>query len=81
MNTRKWPVLLSLLLVLALLGLNVYVFLTREWESSYSPASYATLYYPLDVPTIRRWEIEDRNRIRLVLACTQEIREWRVLTD
>jgi transglutaminase-like putative cysteine protease len=81
MNKRSWPGNLSLLLVAALLGLNVYVFFTREWESSYYPASYATLYYPLDIPTIKKWELPDRNRIRLDLAWTGEIKEWRVLTD
>lgn len=81
MKSRRWPVALSVLLVLVLLILNFYVFFTREWESSYYPASYATLYYPLDIPTIKRWELLDRNRIRLDLAWTGEIKEWNVLTD
>jgi transglutaminase-like putative cysteine protease len=81
MIRRKWPVVASVLLVIVLLALNLYVFFSREWESSFSPASYATLYYPLDVPTIRRWDIPDRNRIRLDLAWMGEIKKWTVLTD
>ena len=81
MKKRKLGFYAGAALVLLLFALNLYVFFTREWESSYSPTSYATLYYSLDVPTIRRWELEDRNRIRLVLACTKDVREWRVLTD
>src|SRR5271169_3216477 len=81
MKKRKWPVILSLFLFLVLLVLNLYVFFTREWESSYYPASYATLYYPLDVPTIRHWDLPERNRIRLNLAWTGEVKEWSVLTD
>jgi len=81
MKKRKWPVILSLFLVLVLIVLNLYVFFRREWESSFYPSSYATLYYPLDVPTIRQWELTDRNRIRLNLAWTGEIKEWSVLTD
>jgi transglutaminase-like putative cysteine protease len=81
MKKRKWPVILSLFLVLVLLVLNLYVFFTREWESSFYPSSYATLYYPLDVPTIRQWDLPERNRIRLNLAWTGEIKEWSVLTD
>jgi hypothetical protein len=71
----------SALLFLLLLVLNIVVFLTREWESSFVPSSYATLYYPLDVPTIREWKLVDRNRIQLNIACAAEVREWKILTD
>ncbi len=81
MKRRRWPVVLSLLLVLFLFWLNLHEFLTREWESSYYPVSYATLYFPLDIPTIRKWEMPQRNKIRLDLAWTGEMKEWRVLTD
>ena len=69
------------LLVLLLLALNVYVFLEREWESSFYPTSYATLYYPLDIPTIRSWTVVDRDHLQLNLACTRSITEWQVLSD
>ena len=68
-------------LFVVLLGLNVYVFLTREWESSFSPTSYATLYYPLDVPTIREWNVIGRDRIQLDIACIADVKSWSILTD
>ncbi len=81
MARHKWITYAAGVLFLVLLALNVYVFLTREWESSFYPTSYATLYYPLDVPTIREWKVLDRNRLQLDLACTHDIREWTILTD
>ena len=80
MSNRKRFTYLFLFLFLLLLVLNLYVFFTREWESSFSPTSYATLYYPLDIPTIREWKLLERNRLQLDLACTRPIAEWRILT-
>jgi len=79
MHRRRWLVRSAGILVLLLLILNTYVFLSREWESSYFPATYATLYYPLDVPTIRSWKVVDRDRLRLKLAVTASVKEWRVI--
>jgi hypothetical protein len=62
-------------------GASIYVFLSREWESSFYPTSYATLYYPLDVPTILEWKVMDRDRMQLNLGCTREVHEWKILTD
>ncbi|TSA22929.1 hypothetical protein D4R75_04450, partial [bacterium] len=73
MTRRQWFLRGSAFLFCLLLVVNLYVFFTREWESSFSPTSYATLYYPLDVPTIREWKLVERNRIQLNLACTNEI--------
>jgi hypothetical protein len=81
MTTQKWLTRGSGLLVLLLLAANLYHFFTREWESSFAPTSYATLYYPLDVPTIRSWTVLDRDRLQLNIACTKEISGWRVLAD
>ena len=81
MTRRKWFIRGSAFLFFLLLVINLFVFFTREWESSFSPTSYATLYYPLDVPTIREWKLVERNRIQLDLACANEITEWKVLTD
>ena len=64
-----------------LLVLNLYVFFSREWESSFYPASYAALYYPLDVPTIKEWKPVDRDRIQLDVACNADVKSWSVLTD
>ncbi|MEO8168232.1 MAG: transglutaminase domain-containing protein [bacterium] len=81
MTKQRWLTRTAGLLVLLLVVANLYVFFTREWESSFYPTSYATLYYPLDIPTIREWKLIERNRIQLNLACTKEINEWKVLTD
>jgi hypothetical protein len=80
MLRRRWLLRSAGLFVLILLVLNVYVFLTREWESSFSPTSYATLYCPLDVPTIRAWHVVDRDRIGLELVCSAPVKEWRVVS-
>jgi hypothetical protein len=81
MTTKQWFTRGSALAFVLLLTVNLYVFLTREWEESYVPTSYATLYYPLDVPTIRDWTLVERDRIQLNLACTVDVRDWKVLTD
>jgi transglutaminase-like putative cysteine protease len=69
------------LLALFLLIANLYVFFTREWESSFTPTSYATLYYPLDIPTIRSWHVPQVDRIQLDIACTTPVDRWSVYTD
>jgi hypothetical protein len=66
-------------LAVVLLALNVYVFLNREWESSFFPTTYATLYYSLDVPTIREWRVVDRDRLELDLVCSAPVQAWRVI--
>ncbi|HCA81717.1 MAG TPA: hypothetical protein DEP53_18465 [Bacteroidetes bacterium] len=81
MTSGKWLVRACGLISLLLLCSNLYVFFTREWESSFFPTSYATLYYPLDVPTIRSWKLVERNKIQLDLAITGDVAEWKVLTD
>ncbi len=81
MTRHKWNVRFAALLLLLLLAANLYVFFDREWESSFYPTSYATLYYPLDVPTVREWKVLDRNRLQLNLECTAEIEEWQIFTD
>jgi hypothetical protein len=79
MHRRRWLAAATGFLAFLLLVLNVVVFLNREWESSYYPTSYATLYYPLDVPTIRSWQVVDRDRIRLDLVMSASVNEWRVI--
>lgn len=81
MRTQRALSLTFGFLALILLILNVYVFLAREWESSFAPTSYATLYYPSDVPTIRSWTVVDRDRLQLHLSLATEVKEWKVLTN
>jgi len=78
--TRKNLFSLTLLCLL-LLGANLYVFFTRDWESSYLPESYATLYHPLDVPTLREWKVEKHHVLRLDVAWNKTPEEWQVLVD
>jgi transglutaminase-like putative cysteine protease len=81
MTRHTLIVRLAAALFLLLLVANVAVFLDREWESSFFPTSYATLYYPLDVPTIREWKVIERNRLQLNLEGTVAVKEWQVFTD
>ena len=81
MMRSKWTNRLIALIFLILLVANIYVFLTREWESSFYPTSYATLYYPLDVPTIREWKVLDRTHLQLCLTGVAPVTEWQVYTD
>ncbi|MDB6167815.1 MAG: hypothetical protein JWM88_679 [Verrucomicrobia bacterium] len=68
-------------LCLLLLGANLYFFLMRDWESSYRPESYATLYYPLDAPTLRGWVVEKNQSLRLDLAWNRTPEQWQLLVD
>lgn len=78
---NKWIKRFLIVLFLLLLATNVFVFLNREWESSFYPVSYATLYYPLDVPTIREWKVVDRTHLQLFLKGAVQVSEWQVFTD
>jgi len=81
MRRKPWSTYFAAFLFVIALVANLYVFLTREWESSFMPTSYATLYYPLDIPTIQKWTVQNRDTLQLHLVCNQDIAEWRVLTD
>jgi hypothetical protein len=78
---RIWSARLAALVVLLLLAANLYVFLTREWESSFVPETYATIYYPTDVPTIRAWNAVGRDRLQLDITGSMRVQEWKILTD
>ncbi len=69
------------LLCLLLLGANLYVFFARDWEASFLPASYATLYYPLDAPSLREWVVEKDHTLRLDLAWNRTPAQWQLLVD
>jgi len=68
-------------LCLLLLGANLYVFFSRDWESSFLPESYATLYYPLDTPTLREWSVESGNVLRPDIAWNRTPAQWQLLVD
>lgn len=60
---------------------NFYVLLTRNWEESLYPVDYARLNYPLDVPTIRRWQIKRSNLLRLELDWIKTPASWQLYVD
>ncbi len=66
---------------LLLLASNLCVFLTRGWEDSYLPTDYASLYYPLDAPSIRGWKVEKDRVLRLDLAWNKSPESWQVFVD
>lgn len=68
-------------LFLLLLGANLWLFFRREWEESHYPASYATLYHPLDMPTLRGWTIEGDGLLRLDLVWNRAPAQWELTVD
>ncbi len=76
LTTLFWPALACL----ALLGLNLWVFLRREWESLHRGVDYAQLNYPTARPTIRRWRLNGR-RITPDLVWSERPEKWELLID
>lgn len=73
-------VVLSTLLVLLLIA-NVWYFLTRSWESSYYPATYATLYYPKDIAAIASWHANSLRELAVKINWNRPVEAWRVTCD
>lgn len=65
----------------AVLAANLWFFFKRDWEESLYPASYATLYYPLDQPSLRGWKVEGPNRLSLDLAWNRTPQYWELYAD
>ena len=68
-------------LFIVLVIANLFVFFTREWESSHYPAQYATLYYPSDCPVIRSWDRLDRQTLKIDIGWNQPVRSWLITCD
>ena len=81
MRSSNKLVTISLILFIVLLVANIWHFLAREMESSFYPTTYATLYYPSDVPTIRKWKKIDRDQLQVKIAMANKINKWQILTD
>ncbi len=77
---KKLPLIFAVLFFLLLID-NVWHFLMREWESSFYPSTYATLYYPSDVPTIRCWEKLDQRTLKAHIAWNKNVEKWQVTCD
>ncbi|MCI0496667.1 transglutaminase-like domain-containing protein [candidate division KSB1 bacterium] len=80
-SSKKFLIISLLILFIVLLIANIWHFLVRENEASFYPTSYATLYYPLDIPTIREWKRIDREQIQLKIAWTKKVDQWQIVTD
>ena len=78
---RKSSLTLLAVLLFALLIANLIVFFTRDWEASFYPASYATLYYPLDKPTVRQWKLIDTRLIEAEIAWNRPVQGWSITSD
>ena len=75
------PALWFALAFLIILAANLCVLITRNWEESLYPTDYARLNYPLEVATIRRWQIERGNLLRLELDWIKQPASWQLLVD
>lgn len=70
-----------LIVLFMLLIANVWYFLARDWESSYYPTTYATLYYPTDIPTIEWWHAKSLREIEVKIRWNRTVEAWRVTCD
>jgi hypothetical protein len=68
-------------LFVVVLAANLWVFFTRGWEDSLYPADYATLYHPLDVPSLREWKVAGPNLLTLDLAWNKTPDSWQLFAD
>lgn len=73
------PVLWGIMFV-ALLVANVVHIATRSWEASFYQTSYATIYFPTDIPTILEWH-EKPGGIEAELNWNQTATGWVILKN
>lgn len=74
------PMMLWTILALGLLVANVTHLVTRSWESSFYQTSYATIYFPTDVPTILEWH-EREGGIEAELNWNKDPDGWVILKN
>lgn len=80
-SSRNFILIALSILSIVLLIANVWHFMVRENEASYYPTSYATLYYPSDIPTIREWKKLSNGQLQVKITWTKNVDEWQILTD
>lgn len=80
-SSRKLILITLSILCIVLLVANVWHFLVRENEASFYPTSYATLYYPSDIPTVREWRKIARDKIQVKIALNKKADQWKIITD
>lgn len=74
-------VLLSGVLFVALVVANVVYYLGRDWEASFYPSSYATLYYAKDVPSVESWTAKSPKELQLNVSWNQKADTWKLTID
>lgn len=74
-STVLWAVLCA-----GLLAANIFHIVTRSWESSFYQTSYATIYFPTDVPTIEEWH-ERKGGIEAELNWNKTADGWVILKN
>ena len=80
-SSRKLIIIFLSILFIVLLIANVWHFLVRENEASFYPTSYATLYYPSDIPTIHEWKKIANGQLQVKISWTKKVDGWQILTD
>lgn len=68
----KWGIVAGVLFLA-----NLYHFLTRDWEASFWPTNYATMYYPSEKAVIVEWS-ETPSGIRPVMNWSVPVEGWRI---
>lgn len=81
MKLRNRFVMIFSVLLTVLIAANIWYFLDREWEASFYPTSYATLYYPMDVPTIQRWKKKSQRELQVFFSWKKNVKQWQILCD
>jgi hypothetical protein len=71
--------LLSLLVLLT--AANIIVYLTKNEVDMFVPATYKTLYYPTDVPTLAGTKIISNGRLMLKIVMKEKAQRWSIIDD
>jgi hypothetical protein len=76
-KSSRGRVVLTWGLSIVLFLINLIYFLMRDWEASYLPSNYATMYYPTERPVIVEWS-ETPSGIRPELSWSVPVEGWRI---
>ena len=70
-----------LVIFLIAVGITVYGFINKEWETFYTPESYATIYYPSDYPVISDFDQISQTRIQIHISAKTTVNTWQLDAD
>lgn len=71
----------SSIVALILLALNLWLFFRRGWEDSYYPVHYSTIYYPKELPVVRRWKEVAQEKLEAELSWNVPVSGWEIAID